>query len=453
MSIARTLADYVTQTAYADLPDQAVDHAAMMIASTIASAAGGKKIQSAAIIRDLVQERGGRPDATVWFESGARLPAAYAARVNAVMSDAAASDDSDLRNITHAGTPLTATSLAIAERTGASGADVLAAMVLGYEVAGRIGESITPGFRQRGFHACLVASFSAAVAAGRLLGLDAGQMTHTIALNATSVGGLIAAANTSVAREYHAGLATMLGVDAAMAAQRGFTGEVDIIEMPLGFCATYGGAPCAGGMGAAEILLNWGAEWDIITDMAIKLVPGSHFQHAMAEAAANAARKGNIAPDDVVSITLSRPGMTALDGPSHPENLIDMAHSPHYFMAAGVADHEFTWAHATPEKIADPVIHRLIDKVQIGPEPTENVAAYRQGATVTIETTDGRSVADTVLVPNGAGCRGIDWADIDAKYRTLAPAALNAQQIEGSLAVIHDFRQVLNVSALTGLLA
>lgn len=447
MSVARSLAEYVTQSLYADLPDQAVDHAAMMIASTIASAACGMEIQSAAIIRELVQERGGRPEATVWFETGPKLPAIYAARINAVMSDAAASDDSDLRNITHAGTPLTATTFAIAERTGASGQDALAAMVLGYEAAGRIGESITPGFRQRGFHACLVASFNAAVAAGLLLKLNVDQMTHTIALNATSVGGLIKAADTSVAREYHAGLATMLGIDAAMAAQKGFTGEADILEMPGGFCDTYGGSDSAG------ILQGWGEDWDIITDMAIKLVPGSHFQHAMAEAAANAARKGSIVAGDIASITLSRPGMTAIGGPRHPENLIDMAHSAAYFMAAGAADHEFTWAHATPEKIADPVIHGLIDKVQIGPEPTENVAAYRQGATVTIETTDGKSVTDTVLVPNGAGQRGIDWADIDAKYRTLAPAALNPDQVETSLAVIHDFRNVSNVSGLTRLLA
>jgi 2-methylcitrate dehydratase PrpD len=55
------------------------------------------------------------------------------------MSDAAASDDSDLRNIVHAGTTLVSTSLAIAERTGASGQDVLAAIVLGYEASGRIG--------------------------------------------------------------------------------------------------------------------------------------------------------------------------------------------------------------------------------------------------------------------------------------------------------------------------
>ena len=62
--------------------------------------------------------------------------------------------------------------LAIAERTGDSGEQVLTAIVLGYEAAGRIDEAITPGFRARGFHGCLVAIFATAVAAGRLLQLD-----------------------------------------------------------------------------------------------------------------------------------------------------------------------------------------------------------------------------------------------------------------------------------------
>ncbi len=125
-----------------------------------------------------------------------------------------------------------------------------------------------------------------------------------------------------------------------------------------------------------------------------------------------------------------------------------MAHSPAYFTAAGAVDRTFGWANASPEKIADPAIHRVIDMVRIGPEPTENVSAYRQGATVTIETTDGRSVTNTVHVPNGAGMLGIDWADIDTKYRALAPQALDDQQIVDSLAVIHDFRQISDVSAL-----
>ena len=449
ITVAHTLAAFVADADPADLPAQTLDHAAMLIASTVASAACGRDISSAVVIRKLARERGGRAEAGIWFDRGAKLPAVGAARANAVMSDAAASDDSDLRNITHAGTPLTAATLAVAEKTGATGRDVLAAIVLGYEAAGRIGASITPGFRQRGFHACLIAIFSAAAATARLLGLDAAKTTHAIALSATSIGGLVAAGNETVAREYHAGLATLLGMEAAMAAELGFTAEDRIFEMPGGFCETYG-APNTNR--SAEIVEDLGHEWDIVTDMAIKLMPGSHFNHATAEAAANAARKGALAPGDIAAIRLSRPGLTALAGPRHPVNLIDMAHSTAYFLAASVADHDFTWAHATQAKIDDPVIHQLIDKTEVAPPPTENLAAYRQGATVTIETTDGRTFEDTVPVPKGAGCRGIDWADVDAKYRALAPAALSPKRVEASLAAIHGFAEMPDVAEMTGLL-
>ncbi len=447
MTVARTLATFLTQVSYSDLPPQTVEHAAMLIASTVASAAWGSGIASAAIIRDLARERGGTPDASIWFAPGPKLPVADAAQVNAVMSDAAASDDSDLRNIVHAGTPLVATSLAMAERTGASGQDVLAAIVLGYEASGRIGEAITPGFRTQGFHGCLVAIFGGAVATARLLGLDAAHMAQAIALSATSIGGLMAAANTSVAREYHAGLAAMLGVHAALAAQRGYMAEDRILETHQGFCAVYGDTD------GASVTRDLGQAWDIITDMAIKLVPGGHPHHALAEAAANAARAGQIAPDEVETITLSRPDVTALAGPIHPTDLIGMAHSPAYFLAAGVADHDFSWVHATAPKITDPIIHQLLEKVRVGAPPTTQVEHYKQGATVTIRTKDGRTFTSTVYAPKGSGVRGIDWADVDAKYRTLVPRAqVCDQHIETSLQVIHDFRHVTHVSALTELL-
>lgn len=451
MTVARDLAEFLTATADADVPPRAMRHAAMVVASTIASAAAGTTIRSAGIIRDLVQEQGGRPDASIWFSAGAKVPVAEAARVNAMLSDAAASDDSDLRNIVHAGTPLTAVSLAFAQKLGSSGQQVLGAIVLGYEAAGRISEAVTPGFKERGFHGCLGAAFAATVAASRLLRLDAARMAQAIAITATSIGGLATAADTSTAREYHAGLAAQSGVNAALAAGRGYLAEERILETPNGFFEAFGGID--GAEAAAIATAGLGESWDIVTDMAIKLVPGGHPYHAFAEAAANAARKGDIAPEDVDSITISRPGFSKLTGPLHPADLIGMAHSPAYFTAAGVADRSFGWVHATDAKIADPVIHGLIDKVRVGLPPARNPEAYRQGATITIRTRDGRVSADTVLLPKGSGALGIEWGDVDTKYRTLVPASgLAAARIEESLALIHGLRDAEGVQGLIGLL-
>jgi 2-methylcitrate dehydratase PrpD len=327
----------------------------------------------------------------VWF-TGPRLPIADAAQVNAVMSDAAASDDSDLRNIVHAGTPLTAVSLAIAEQRGLGGDAVLRAMVLGYEAAGRISAAM-PRFRERGFHGCHGAIFAATVTSSILLELDANRLAQAIALSATSIGGLVAAADTSVAREYHAGLATLLGVNASLAASRGYRCESRVLEMQGGFFETIGGAD--GEAAGAEVLRDLGESWDIVTDMAIKLVPGGHPYHALAEAAANAVRDGNIAAEEITSITVSR----------------------------------------------------------VGDPPGDDVARFRQGARVTVRARDGREATSTVYVPKGAGAVGIAWDDVDAKYRALVShSGLSVEAVNDSLAMIHELRRVSDMKRLVGLL-
>jgi 2-methylcitrate dehydratase PrpD len=445
VSLAQELGAFVVGTPIDALPDVTLDLAAMLIASTVASAASGSGITSASIIRELAFDRGGRADASIWFAAGPRLPLADAAQANAVASDAAASDDTDLRNVLHAGTPSSASALAVAERDSLDGESVLAAIVLAYQLGGRLAAAITPGFRDRGFHACIGAIFCATAASGRLRGLSPQQMAHAIALSATSIGGLIAAADTSTSREYHAGLATQLGVTAVLAAERGYEGELGILEARRGFFEIFGGVD--GATASATTLADLEHSWDISTDVAIKLAPGGHTFHAIAEAAALAAQAGGFSPDEVASIAISRPGVVALSGERHPHDLVSMAHSPAYFAAAGVVDRSFSWLHASPEKIADPAIHEMIEKVEVAPPPERDAAArFRMGATVTITALDNRIESATVYAPKGSATRGVEWDDIDSKYRALLPGVgVDDTQLEASLMLLHRFRELAKV--------
>lgn len=448
MTVAGEIADFIVRQRGADLPPKAMEYAQMLISSTIASAALGSTLESSCIIRALEVERGGKAEATTWFGQAEKLPVAAAARINAVMSDAAASDDSDLRNIVHCGTPACAAALAVAEKTGAGGEEVLSAIVLGYEAAGRINSAMIGGLQTKGFHGCIVAIFAGAVAAGRLMKLSPPQMAQTIALAATSMGGLHAAAKTSVAREYHAGLAAMLGVNAAQAAAKGFLAEENILETKLGFFEVYGDRP-----NIPDVTRGFGERWSILTDMGIKLVPGGHPHHAVAEAAADAARAGNVSPNEVETITISRPGFQGFTGPQFPTDLIGVAHSPAYFAAAGAADREFTWAHAFEDKINNPTIRGLLGKVRVAAPPTDNLERFLSGAIVTIATTDGRSYSSVVHAPRGAAVIGIDWAEVEAKYRALgAHANLSGNNLETSLEVIRRFDEVASVTELVSLL-
>src|SRR5262249_51869385 len=111
--------------------------------------------------------------------------------------------------------------------------------------------------------------------------------------------------------------------------------------------------------------------------------------------------------------------------------------------------------HASPEKVVDPVINRLIDTITVDPRPRPypDRFPHHHGATVTIILKDGRQFSDHVDVPRGSGPGGIAWADVDAKDRRLAPlAGLSPDKVDASLEVVHEFERVKAVSELTRLL-
>ena len=448
-SLAVRLAEFATTVSDSDIPDAAFERAKMSLASTVASAAMGFEIASARIIRELDLSAGGRPSATVWFD-GTRVPPGAAARVNAVASDAAASDDSDLRSIAHIGTIVSTVSLALAERHNVSGSDVLAAMVVGYEVAGRIDEALTPGRMQRGFHGSVSTVFGGTVAAGRLLQLPPLKMAHAIALAATSIGGMAISADTSCGREYHAGASAAAAVQAALAAEAGFTGELSVLEHPRGFLAAMGG------QALEDITRDLGASWDIVTDMAIKLMPGAHPFHATAEAASDAARIGKVEPRDVKEIFISSAVQwTKFKGEPHPRNLVDAAHSLYYFVAASIVDGRFSWQHMDERKMTDPAIAALQDKIVLDPNPPPlpDRFPHRHGGTVVIRMNNGEEFRSTCKSPRGSGARGVEWRDVEDKYRALTPrAGLAPRRVEESLAIIRAFEAQDSVSRLVALI-
>jgi 2-methylcitrate dehydratase PrpD len=443
--LALEFARLLNAMTFDELPTLAIDHAKMIIASTIASAASGSRIGSARIVRDLAKEFGGRAEAPVWFD-GAKLPIGSAARVNAMLSDASASDDSDLRNVAHTGTNVTATGMAVAERTGATGQDLLCAIVAGYEAAGRIGEAL--GADRQGFHASVIVAFGGVVTAAKLLRLTDEQMAQAISLVATSMGGLAIGTN-SWAREYHAGNAALAAVNAVQAASRGYTANEDMLEAARGFLAVFGDDKAD----ASALTRDFGKDWDIVTYLAIKLVPGAHAFHPSVEAAVNAARQSGVAPDQVARILVSGAQSRTIISGHPPKDMVEAIHSLPYFIASAVADKNFSWIHATPEKIQNPVVVRLMNLVERDPAPLPVHYAWSWGGTVTIVAQSGARYSSTVDAPQGSGPRGIEWSDVDAKYRALMPeSSLSPKRIEESLALIHRFDQLKHVSDLTRLI-
>jgi 2-methylcitrate dehydratase PrpD len=146
---------------------------------------------------------------------------------------------------------------------------------------------------------------------------------------------------------------------------------------------------------------------------------------------------------------------TNFKGDPHPRNLVDAAHSLQYFVAAAIADGGFGWQHMDVAKMADPVIARLQDKITFdpAPPPLPDRFPHRHGGSVTIRMANGQEFRSTCVAPRGSGPRGVEWGDIERKYRDLAPlAGLRPDQVDASFAFIRGLDAEGSVAPLVKLL-
>lgn len=232
---AEILAAYCLDLTPKRIPANVIEQARLSTLDFIGVALAGSQNASAAIVTDYVTLLGGEPESTV-IGSGRRVPMAHAALANGTMGHSIELDDHEAheRSYVHPGVVVMPTTWAIAEKKRTTGAEFLTAVVLGYDIIGRLSAATPPGFLdfKRGFHTtALFGPFAAGAVAGRLLGLDAGQLTNTFGILGSLCSGLFETrAAGSWAKRLHAGWAAHSGLVAAQLAARGFTGPRTVFE-------------------------------------------------------------------------------------------------------------------------------------------------------------------------------------------------------------------------------
>ncbi|EKE43587.1 MmgE/PrpD family protein [Oceaniovalibus guishaninsula JLT2003] len=237
----------------------------------------GRSEPVARALRGKALDEGGAERATLL--GGGRVPAPGAALVNGATSHALDYDDTHFAHVGHPSVAVIPAALAVAERTGATLDALRDAALIGAEASVRIGVWLGRDHYLRGFHQTGTAgAFGAALAAGRLLGLDAAGMRTALGLASTRTGGLKSQFGT-MGKPLNAGLAAETGVQAALWAQAGLTSAQDGLAGPQGFGATHHGA----GDGAA--MEGLGQTW-LFERISHKFHACCHGLHAMLEALA-----------------------------------------------------------------------------------------------------------------------------------------------------------------------
>ena len=435
MSIARELSEAALNIRYDNLPTEVIRETKRLILDALSCAIGAFDAEPCRICREVAREHGGAGVATLIGERD-KVSVSQAIIANETMVRYL--DFNDVLYFpkspgkiggAHPSDALPA-ALAVGEREHASGKEVIAALVAAYETIGRIVDATAEGITPMGFHHGSVMPFAGAVIAGRLLGLDAGQMTNAMGIGASAAIGL--GINDAEGEEYNNtkniadGLMAERGVFAAYLALRGFTGPERIIE---------------GNKGFAHSLLR-GVENYIVKPLPndyylmrtkMKFFPTESTNQGHLAATTLLVTEHGLKPDDIAEVVLRMSKRTVVHNgdpvKKYPRNKEGADHSAYFMTALAIV----TGGCVVPSSFsdaayADPVIHGLIEKVQLehGPE----YDAITPAALVTIRTTDGRVLAKRVDHPRGTPENRMSDSELRDKFVECAGERMPSDQID-----------------------
>jgi 2-methylcitrate dehydratase PrpD len=388
-----------------------------------------------------VADQGGQPQSHAIGVG--RVSAAWAAFGNGVLAHSLDYDDTHLPSILHPSASVVPAALAVAERTGAGGEQVIGAIAAGLEICVRTGmagydrESNNSTFFEHGQHATSIcgAIGSAAAAALLLPGSDAKTVADAMGIAVSMASGVIEANRTGgTVKRLHCGWAAHSGVVAADLAHRGFTGPPTALEGRFGFYQAF----LHGRFNAAEISEGLGGHWEV-PSIFFKPYPANHFTHTAVDAAVALREKG-IRPQDVAAahLAVATPTVRTIGEPlevkQRPETGYQAQFSGPYAVAAGLIGGgglAVGLEDYTDELARDPLRRELMAKVTVGGDPEcDAIYPYQFPAILTVRTTDGRELVEKVMANRGGPQRPLTDAELARKFQDNAGRVLPRASVE-----------------------
>ena len=237
MMISQTLAGFVHRCGYDSLPLHVVDAAKQCLLDWMGSAIRGSVESPARIYNEVARSEGGHPRASALPDFW-KTSVSWAAQINAAASHTVEMDDLHPTSVIHPAAPIISAAAAVAEAVDASGRDLIAAIVAGYEVGIRAGEAVGRSHYNLWHSTATCGTFGAAAAAARLLKLNDAQIVQALGSAGTQAAGLWEfLADGAMSKQLHPAHAAAAGILSAELAVRGFTAAKKIFEGPKGFLA------------------------------------------------------------------------------------------------------------------------------------------------------------------------------------------------------------------------
>jgi 2-methylcitrate dehydratase PrpD len=446
MGVTEKLAQFAVGTSYDSLPEQVVTAAKRAVLDTLAVAIAGCREEAAAIITAHVREFSAAGEAGV-VASGFQTAASEAALANGTLAHALDYDDVSTSMLGHPTAPLLPAVLAVAEKTEASGKDVILAFVVGLEVECKVGSAIGAGHYARGWHpTATLGTLGAAAACAKLLRADVAATRAALGI-ATSLAGGTRQNFGTMSKPLHAGIAARNGVMAASLAAKGFTADASIIEAPLGFLHLFG----VGEVDAEKAVASLGQPFDIISPgISVKLYPCCYATHRALDAALQLHRDTEIEPRRVARVEVRVSRGTAIPLIHHrPRTGLEGKFSMEYCLAAALLDGRITLVSFSDEAVQRPQAQELLRRVEM--VEGEQGQPIVGPATVTVILDEGSQHTRHVETPRGEPKAPLTWEELVAKYKDCAAGILPDAAIARSAAIIAELEAAADVGELMGI--
>jgi 2-methylcitrate dehydratase PrpD len=437
----RILARRAATLAFTDLPRGVVEHARTCLLDWIGAALCGAASPTATIMLCAVRGLGGRGPATLVGRSpGASTFAA--ALFNGAVAAVDEIDDVHQDASLHPGLVVVPAALAMAEAHGASGRQLLTALVAGYEVVARVARAAGPSHYAHWHTTATCGTFGAAAAAGSLLRLDAEAMTMALGLAGTQAAGLWESLNdtATTAKHLHGGRAASSGILAALLARDGLQGSPTILEGEKGFLAA---AATAGPEALRSLVAAYGRPF-LITRNFFKRYACCRAAFEGVEVIERLRESDPSALAAVRRITVTmKPGRLWLVRKRNPATAFDAKFSLPFCMALMAVKGRVAAGDFSAANRRDPAVRRFMGKVALVADPACPVKAR-----IAIEFQG--EMAPRVEEPV---CRSPELEGVRRKFvETLTPL-LPRPRIERLLGAVDRLERMESVKALGRLLA
>lgn len=371
-------------------------------------------------------------------------PARTAALINATASHTVEMDDIYRDGIYHPGSPTVGAALALAEQLGASGAELLDAVVVGYEVGDRIAETVNPAHYRYWHTTGTVGTIGAAAATAQLLQLDSARFAHALATATTTAAGLQQAFRSdTMSKPLHAGHAAEAGMLAALAAAKGYTGALDILEGAAGFGAAMAADP------DWSTMTRRPPDQPGITRATVKNHACCGHTFAAVDGALNL-RASGIPVSMIDSIRVETyTTATKVAGNPDPRSVFEAKFSIAYCIAAALHLGTVRLRAFEPDALADPAIRALAERVTVVPDAEmESAFPGKRQARVTITDADGETYVASRDTRKGDPDDPLTRAELAEKFTDLVEPVVGSADCAALGAVLWDLASLGDVREL-----